>query len=296
MNKTSRGFKLRLAACAVALALPLAASAVTVDAGDYTLLPAGTNLALLYAQHFDGSKLYADGRKLADDARLHADVGILRGVHYMDIGGLTVAPQFLLPFGKLSTGGDLAGVGSTNGVGDLILAATIHLMKDPEGKRAFAITPWLWLPTGHYDAERPLNPFGENRWKFALQAGWITPLSERLTLDLIGDGQIYGDNTRYGSTGATLKQHVSWEVQTHLRYALGAGTSVGGMLSYAWGGETEIDGVAQGDRQRRTKALLSVAHFVSPSWQILGSVGRDLSVRTGVKEDSRFNLRLMKVF
>lgn len=295
-RRTPMGRRGHAAACAVALALPGLACAVTIDAGDYTYLPAGTSLAVGYYQHTEGRQLYAGGKKVADQARVEADVGILRGVHYVDVGGLTMAPQFLLPFGRVHTGGDLAGVDATNGVGDLILASTIHLMKDPEGRRAFAVTPWLWLPTGRYDRNAPLNPFGENRWKFALQTGWITPLSERFTLDLIADGQVFGRNGDYGPTGATLRQRPAWELQSHLRYNLGAATWVGGMLSQAGGGETEIDGIAQGDRQRRSKALLSVAHFVAPGWQVLTSLGRDLSVRSGVKEDARLNLRLLKVF
>lgn len=272
------------------------AHSVTIDAGDYTRLPDGTNLAVLYYQHFEGKQLYSQGNQLSGNARLSADVGILRGVRFMDIGDFTVVPQFLLPFGQLNTGGDLAGLSSTNGIGDLIFAPTIHLIKDPERKRAFAVTPWLYMPTGNYDRNNALNAFGENRWKLDMQVGYITPLSDKWSLDLIGDVVWYGDNNDFGNTSATLKQSLSYQLQTHLRYHITPGTYVAGMLSYDWGGETKINGVSQGDRQERTKALLTVGHFVTPSIQILGSYGQDLSVRTGVKEDNRFNLRLVKVF
>lgn len=153
------------------------AHSVTIDAGDYTRLPDGTNLAVLYYQHFEGKQLYSQGNKLSGNARLSADVGILRGVRFVDIGDFTVVPQFLLPFGQLNTGGDLSGASSTNGIGDLIFAPTIHLIKDPERKRAFAVTPWLYMPTGNYDRNNALNAFGENRWNSFKQFRGYTPMA-----------------------------------------------------------------------------------------------------------------------
>lgn len=284
------------AAAAAALLYAATAHAVTVDAGDYTRLPDGTTLALLYYQHFEGSQLYASGNRVPGTAGLGADVGILRGVRFVDVGDITVVPQFLLPFGRLDTHGILAGARSTNGVGDLIFAPTVHLLQDPERKRSFAFTPWIYMPTGAYDNKNALNALGEHRWKLDLQVAYVTPLSGKWTLDLIGDAVWYGRNGDFGGAGATMKQAASYQAQSHLRYHLGPSTYVAGMLSHERGGETMVDGVARDDRQRRTKALLSVAHFVSPSVQLLASYGRDLSVRTGVKEDQRLNLRVLKVF
>lgn len=294
-QKTVRAMKQAILLCANAL-LAANAHSVTVDAGDYSRLPDGTNLAVVYYQHFEGKQLYSQGDKLSANARLAADVGILRGVRFIDVGDFTVVPQFLLPFGQLKTGGDLSGLSSTNGIGDLIFAPTIHLLKDPERKRAFAVTPWLYMPTGQYNHDKALNAFGENRWKLDMQVGYITPLSDKWTLDLVGDVVWYGQNNDFGSNSAKMKQSLSYQVQTHLRYHITPGTYVAGMLSYDWGGETTVNGIRQGDRQERTKALLSVGHFLTPTVQVLGSYGQDLSIRTGVKEDNRFNLRLVKVF
>ncbi|SFV16475.1 transporter [Pseudoduganella namucuonensis] len=285
-----------LAALGAITAFAGSAHGATVDAGDYTRLPDGTNLAVLYYQHVEGKRLYRQGDQLSGNARLTAEVGILRAVRFVDVGDVTVIPQFLLPFGRLRSGGDLSGLSSANGIGDLIFAPTVHLMKDPERKRAFAITPWIYLPTGQYDRDKALNAFGENRWKLDMQAGYITPLSDKWTLDLVGDVVWYGRNSDFGGTGATMRQAVSYQAQAHLRYHVAAATHVAGMLSHEWGGETRVDGLGQGDDQRRTKGLLSIGHFVSPTVQLLGSYGRDFSVRTGLKEDHRFNLRLVKVF
>ncbi|PNQ48931.1 transporter, partial [Vibrio agarivorans] len=78
------------------------ASAVDVDAGDYTALPAGTNVGLLHYQHAERNiRLYANGHKQPLDAGLNSDMGKLRGVHFMELGGYIVAPQVSLPFGNV---------------------------------------------------------------------------------------------------------------------------------------------------------------------------------------------------
>jgi hypothetical protein len=285
-----------LVATLAALFIAMQSNALTVDAGDYTRLPAGTNLALIYLQHTSGSEMYAGGDETLSNADLEASVGILRGARFMDVGNLTIAPQFLLPFGKLDTGGDIAALESTNGVGDLLIGPTIHLMQDPERKKAFAFTPWLYLPTGSYDADNAINALGENRFKFALQLGYITPLSEKWILDLVGDVTFFGENDEFSPARLNMEQDPLFELQSHIRYTLTAKTTLSAMLSHSWGGETEVEGVEQGNEQSRTKALFTLGHFLEPTIQILGSVGRDLSVDEGVAEDYRFNFRLLKLF
>ena len=69
-----------LAASLISATLPGVAHAVAVDPGDYTYLPPGTGLALLYYQHASGKSLYSGGHKVSGNADLDVDVGIARGV------------------------------------------------------------------------------------------------------------------------------------------------------------------------------------------------------------------------
>uniref|UniRef100_UPI0035A01DEA transporter n=1 Tax=Delftia acidovorans TaxID=80866 RepID=UPI0035A01DEA len=66
--------------------------------------------------------------------------------------------------------------------------------------------------------------------------------------------------------------------------------------SHLTGGETQVNGVSQGDRQSTTKVSFGGAVFVAPKAQLLATVGRDLHVRQGFKENARINLRLLQVF
>ncbi|MGH8809121.1 MAG: transporter, partial [Noviherbaspirillum sp.] len=271
------------------------ASAIDVDAGDYTALPAGTNLGLVYYQHAERKSLYSKGAKVPIGARLDSDVGILRGVHFMDIGGYIVDPQFLLPFGKLKAKDATSFLGDTSGVGDLILAATVWLVNQPQSNTYFGISPFLTLPTGQYDNSKSLN-LGENRSKFTLQAGYITGLGKKLSLDLVADVTLYGNNKDFGPAGATLKQEASYQAQAHLRYLATPAFDLRAGLSKTITGETSVNGADQNDRGSTSKLSLGAAYFLRPTTQVLATYGRDLSVREGFKESNRINLRLLQIF
>lgn len=269
--------------------------AVDVDAGDYTALPADTNLLMGYYQYATRDALYTDGHKASIDAGLDSHVGILRGVHFTEIGGFIVDPQFLLPMGKLEGKDDTSALGDTSGIGDLILAATVWLVNKPESNTYFGITPFIYAPTGSYNRKDALN-LGENRWKYALQAGYIKGLTSNITLDLVGDVTVYGKNDKFGAVNATLKQDTSYQFQGFLRYHMSPQWDLRAGISHTLGGETSVDGVDQDDRMSYTKMTLGTAWFVTPSLQLMANYGRDLSVKNGFKEQHRVNLRVLKAF
>jgi len=286
-----------LQACTLALAAGLAgqAQAVDVDAGDYTALPEGTNLGVVYYQHAERKSLYSDGHKVPIDARLDSDVGILRGVHFMKLGDFIIDPQFLLPFGSLRGKDDTKGLGNEKGTGDLILASTIWLVNDPAKRQYFGITPYIYAPTGSYDKDDALN-LGENRWKYVLQAGYITGLTEKLTLDLVGDVTFFGNNDDFGPSGATLKQSALYQGQAFLRYNFTDRFDVRAGVSRLWGGETKVNGVRMDDEPETSKFTVGASYFVTPGTQLMVNYGRDMSVENGFREEDRINLRLLQIF
>ena len=294
LNRKKSTF-IQLSALILGSVLSHSAFAIDVDAGDYTALPAGTNLAMVYYQTASRDELYSGGDKVAGDYSFASDVGILRGVHFMDIGGYIVDPQFLLPFGNLEAGKDIAAFGDESGVGDLILAATVWLVNKPKDKTYFGITPFIYLPTGTYDNNEALN-LGENRYKFVLQAGYITPLTDDITFDLLADVTMYGENDEFGATKETMKQETSFQLQAYLRYNINPVWDFRVGLSQTFGGETEVNGTKNNDEAEVTKISVGSAYFVTPSIQLIASFGRDLSVENSFSEDNRLNLRVLKVF
>lgn len=282
-----------VAAAAALFLIPTAAYAVDVDAGDYTALPAGTNLGLAYYQHATRNQLRSNGDRVPINPGLDSDVGILRGVHFTELGGYIVDPQFLLPVGRLKGKGDTSFLGSTSGVGDLILASTLWFNKAGE-KENIGITPFIWLPTGKYDRNSALN-LGENRWKFAFQGGWIKPLSDSVTMDLVADVTVFGKNSDYGPSGLTMKQKPTLQFQAMWRYHLSPTADMRFGVSQLTGGETRVDGISQADRTSTSKLWVGGSAFLAAKTQLLATYGRDISVRNGFKENNRFNLRLLQI-
>lgn len=291
---TQRRQALRATVLAASLVAATGAQALDVEAGDYTALPAGTNLGLVYFQHAERDALYAKGNRVPIQARLDSDVVILRGVHYMEVGGYTIDPQFLLPMGKLKAKDDLAPVlGDGSGVGDLIVGGTVWFNK-PSEKTHLGLTTFVTLPTGTYDHNKALN-LGENRWKLLFQLGLITPLTSTLTLDAVTDVQLHGRNNDYGAASQTLKQKPLYQTQGWLRYHLSPAADLRLGLSHVVGGKTQIDGVDQDNRTSTSKFALGGSYFVTPTTQLLATYGRDISVREGLKESNRFQLRLLQI-
>jgi len=289
----------RLVCCVVTLVLFVVpvqpARALDVDAGDYTgAIPSGTNLALLYYQHAGRSRLYAQGHKVSD-GNIISDIGIARYARFIKVAGFLMDPQILIPFGNLRGRDSLDALGSHSGLGDIILASTVWLLNNPARKTYLGVTPFLYVPVGTYNRNDGLN-LGEHRWKFTLQAGFITPIVAKLSFDLIGDVTVFGHNSDYGSTSATLKQDPLFQLQSWLRYHVLPTLDFRAGGSYLFGGKTSVDDADQADRTSTGKFLVGAAWFALPTLQFIGTVGRDITVRQGPMETARVNLRVLKIF
>ena len=129
MKKTAQTFTLR--ACAAALLATGSIGAVHADVrpdpGDYTGLPAGTNLLLAYAQFPRADKVYSKGNKVVDNLDLAVNAGILRYVHFMKLGDYILDPQIIVPFGNQKIG---LSDSKSSGIGDVIFGATLWTIAD----------------------------------------------------------------------------------------------------------------------------------------------------------------------
>tara|TARA_R110002167_G_scaffold246875_1_gene452455 strand:- start:4141 stop:5079 length:939 start_codon:yes stop_codon:yes gene_type:complete len=285
-----------LCVLATSVSNTVSAAQVATDPGDYSPAPAGVDLGLLYLQHASRTSVYADGKKAPIEAELTTDIGLLRWVHFMEIGGMIADPQVILPFGKVDLGKPLNGLPamSASGVGDPIVGGTLWVMNNPNTHKSVGLTALLSLPLGDYDADQgPVN-VGENRYKLITQAAYVTPLTDTMSLDVIAEYTLFGNNDDF--LGFTRKQAAQYGYQTHFSYHLSDQTRLALSWFQDFGGETTVADTKQDDALNNTRWQLGVAHFFAPDKQILLQYSQDQHTESGFQEDSRLNLRLLKIF
>lgn len=104
MTFSNATFRTSLAACTLWLATG-PAHAVDLNSQDLIPAPAGTDAVLGYFTYATRDSFTpTGGGELKQETGLDSFVSIFRYVHYMDVGGFTVAPQVLLPYGRLYNG------------------------------------------------------------------------------------------------------------------------------------------------------------------------------------------------
>lgn len=289
--------RISLVACTLWLAT-IPAHAVDLNSQDLIPAPAGTDAILAYFTYATRDSFTpTGGDEIKQGTGMDSFVSILRYVHYMDVGGFTVAPQVLMPYGRLYNG-SLGGarLDSASGLGDPILAAPVWLVNNPS--TTFALVPYLYVPAGSYDAGRTLN-VGENRWKFDLQLGGVQQLGNGFATQLSADAMWYGDNDDATGIGTgRLKQDNTYQFQGWVSWTPPADNTWTVSAGYAklWGGKQQIDGVENGQATRSDQIRLELSKFITPTVQVQGLLQRDINVDGGFKEDLHTTLRVMKLF
>ena len=271
------------------------AYAIDVDPGDYTALPEGSKLGLIYYKSVKRNSLYNDKRKVSSNSKLNTQVSILRAVRYQEFAGYLTNIQILLPMARFSAAGDISALENTKGVGDPIIASTVFLKADTAATHSFGIAQYLTVPVGRYSHKRDLN-VGENRWKYTLQFGYVGSLTESILYDLTGDVTFFGDNNKYTENKLTMKQKPKYQLQGYLRYKLTDRSEIYTGYSRDFKGETKVDGRWQNDVTNQSKFMLGASYFLSSNTQVLGTLGADLSVDNGFKEKNSVSIRLMHLF
>lgn len=271
------------------------ASAIDWDSGDWTAPTPGVDLGLIYYQHVTRKELYTNGDKTSGNAVLTSDVTMLRYAHPITIGGYVVNPNFVLPFGNLDADGNLAALGEAGWVCDLLLTAPVWVVNKPDQRIYLGISPYLILPTGSYDKNRGLN-LGENRYKTDLQVGAVYGFGREFSLEGTADVMWFGKNIEANASCACKRQKPSHQFLGYFNWHYVPTTTFALGISWTTGGETSIDGIAQNDRTETRKWILTASTFIGKHTQLMLSAGRDISVTNGLKEDLRFNFRLLRLF
>jgi hypothetical protein len=269
---------------------------IATDPGDYTPLPAGVNLAILYGQYATRDAAYAGGDKVLAKAGLDTTIGLARFVHYMEIGGIIVDPQIIIPFGKVELTEPFGPLQPTSesGVGDPIIGGTAWFLNNPDDQEWAGLSAFVSVPVGQYDEDKgPVN-IGENRWKGIFQAAYVKHLSDSVVLDLIAEYSVYSDNDDF--LGFKREQEDAQSLQGHLRYLLPKQSHLALSYYHSFGGETTVGNLKQDDRVNTNRWMATYATFIDPTVQLQLQAGQDIDVENGFKEDTRINFRVLKVF
>ena len=110
-----------LAATLAAGTFQASAAELSTDPGDMVALPAGTELGVFYYQHAERDKVKVDGHSVPTKFGLNSDIMVARYVEWMDVGGYTITPQIIVPFGRLKQSAPQNEEAS--GLGDPLVAA-----------------------------------------------------------------------------------------------------------------------------------------------------------------------------
>lgn len=286
--KQSLGFMMAM------LGITTLSHALEVQPGDFEILPDGKSLALLYYTHTQGNQFYQSGEKLSNHAELSTDIGLARFIHTIHpVENLSFEPQVILPFGQVKGSEDIAALGKASGVGDVIIGMPIKYALSPAN--TVSVAPFISIPSGSYHQNKALN-LGENRWSTTVQTAWLHHFDQRFTLENILDATVYSDNDRYSGQSLNLEQDPKYEYQLYLRYNLSPITAFGIGGGWISGGETKLDGVGQNDKTNTTYAKITASHFFTPHFQTNFTIGRDLKVEQGVKQNLDVTLRLGYLF
>lgn len=258
---------------------------VRPDPGDYTGLPPGTDLALGYLQMPRGDNIYANGNKVVSNLGLKVDAGIFRYVHFTKLGDYIIDPQIIIPFGQQKVG--LTDT-RTSGLGDIIFGGTLWTTADLQRGEHMGWSVFITAPTGA-DKNKGFA-LSNNRWATDLQAGYIRKLSDKWTLDAIGEVEFYQDQRDTNSRKDAL-----YQVHGHLRYNLSDATYFAGTYRHNWGAKETLNGTTLSGNHNNGTAMLTWASFLNKQWQVQLQYSQDLHVEEGPKV-SGAQARLLYIF
>jgi len=263
---------------------PLAQADVKPDPGDYTALPQGTDVVVLYQQNPRGDKVYSGGKKVADNLDLDLTVGVLRLIHFTEFfnTGLTWDPQIVIPFGYQKTG---ATDSRNSGLGDITFGGTVWTIADLAKNEHLGWSVFVTAPTGSQKNQG--FALSDNRWALDFQVGYIKGLTDTITWDVIAETEFYDEQR---STDA--KKDPLLQLHNHLRYNFTPDTYAAISYRHNWGARETLDHETLATSRSNGTVGFTVATMLGKQVQVLGQLMHDTSVREGVKIDNSLQFRL----
>ena len=263
---------------------PLAHADVKPDPGDYTALPQGTDVVVLYQQNPRGDKVYSGGKKVADNLDLDLTVGVLRLIHFTEFfnTGLTWDPQIVIPFGYQKIG---ATDSKNSGLGDITFGGTVWTIADLARNEHLGWSVFVTAPTGS-DKNQGFA-LSDNRWALDFQVGYIKGLTDKITWDVIAETEFYDKQRATDAEKAPL-----FQLHNHLRYNFTPDTYAAISYRHNWGARQTLDHETLATSRSNGTLGFTVATMLGKQVQVMGQLMHDTSVREGVKIDNSLQFRV----
>ena len=260
----------------------LPAVTLASNARDYIPVPPGTKMLVLYYDMKYGDELYVDSDKVSNNMDLDVNLGIIRPIYYTQIGGMLVAPQFILPFGSLELN-DL----KSSGLGDLQAACAFFLINNMKDKFYLTYMPFVTLPIGEYDREKAVN-LGSNRWSTKQELAIGKGFGEKVWLEWITSLEFFFDNddaNGVNNRSVDSSRDALYRSETHLSYSFTKSFFASIDHYFTYGGETDLDGVDQNDETQTHTLGLAFFFMLNDHTQAVVDFRHDLDVENGIKAD-----------
>lgn len=259
--------------------------------GDYTVLPAGMQVASLFYYHRLFDDYYVQG-KPAFDGQLRGRALVASYTRYGQTLGQPSSWTVLLPYidADGTSGSFPAGFGDrTTGFSDIRLDYNFWPIYQPEKGYSLGIGSHFILPSGRYDHSQALNA-GDNRWIASFQFGWIQQLRPGWLLDVTPEIKWYGRNDDY--VGYSMKQSPVFALTSYLRWKATPLLEAHAGYQINAGGEQTIAGFDQNNATDQQRYFLGATRTLNQQMTASLRYSRDISVQHDVKIDHDLVLRL----
>jgi hypothetical protein len=240
---------------------------------------------------------------VAPDAQFDATMALAGYAHSFELFDRSAVAGILLPMGRVSATGTLAGRAvvneSASGYGDPTAEVTINLIGPPAQRNIPDVQRYqpgfsldlladLALPIGEYNSDQALN-IGQNRWYGRIGAPIVWQLGDwvpgrRTTLEFLPAVWLFGNNTNYDN-GKTLKTDPLFQLDAHLTRDFTK--DLWGAIDGVWysGGQASINGV-------KGSKLNNIALGLTLGYTINDNISATLSYKSTINDSAPTDLRM----
>lgn len=258
--------------------------------GDYIPAEAGQSALVLYGydRKYDG--VYAAGSNSNSKERSN-DTVVLLAAQYFDFLDKRFAVSASAGWAtQTTTTTSTSRQEKVEGATDPKVSLTMWPYINPNKFQFLSLSLAYIAGAGNYDNGSSQN-IGQNRDRGSLSLSWAQRLWPDVIAEVTGEMAWYGKNTNFGSDSSHLGQRTTQSMTGFLRYRLNDRFSPYIGYQANWGGETLVNGVAQGDTARMERAYLGLRISADPQNIFHIRAESDTKLVSGYKQTQGVSVR-----